>query len=64
MITDERHQNLRTRCTLGDTERFEIDGRGCDAEERWGGGRMGVEVTNERKGFFFFKKRQKGREGV
>ena len=59
MITDERQWNLRTRCTLGDTESFEIDGRGCDAEGRRGGGRMKVEVTNERMGFFFFRKRGK-----
>lgn len=26
MITDERPHNMRTRCTLGDTERFKIDG--------------------------------------
>ena len=54
MITDERQWNLRTRCTLGDTESFEIDGRGWDAEGRGGGGGMKVEGTNERRGFFFF----------
>lgn len=38
MITDEWPHNMRTRCTLGDGERFKIDGkgmeRGCDTKER------------------------------
>lgn len=38
MITDEWPHNMRTRCTLGDTERLKIDGRGmervCDTKER------------------------------
>lgn len=40
MITDEWSHNMRTRCTLGDSERFKIDGkgmkRGYDTKERRG----------------------------
>jgi len=54
LITDEWTHNVDTRCTLGETERFKIDGRG---EEK---GREGYRNRRENKKGEFKKRGKRG----
>lgn len=65
MITDEWTHNMRTRCTLGDTKRLKIEGRGRESlgYKRKDKERMRKMVRHERKGSFS-RRGKRGEEGV